>query len=76
MAEAWVASDKKSVYASADGLGQTFSFDMLMCNYVCKEFKDTITQSLKDAQGADGSITWVFSSEFRLMTLKWDWSRR
>jgi len=33
-----------------------------MCNYVCKEFRDTITQSLKDAQAADGSTTWVFSS--------------
>jgi hypothetical protein len=33
-----------------------------MCNYICKEFRDTITQSLKDAQGADGSTTWVFSS--------------
>jgi len=35
---------------------------MLMCNYDCKEFRDTITQSLKDAQSADGSTTWVFSS--------------
>jgi alpha-glucosidase len=62
VAEAWVASDRKHLYASSSGLGQSFSFDMLMCNYDCKEFKDTITQSLKDAQSADGSTTWVFSS--------------
>jgi hypothetical protein len=64
VAEAWVASDRKHLYASSSGLGQSFSFDMLMCNYDCKEFKDTITQSLKDAQSADGSTTWVFSSKF------------
>jgi alpha-glucosidase len=62
VAEAWVASDRKHLYASSSGLGQSFSFDMLMCNYDCKEFKDTIAQSLKDAQSADGSTTWVFSS--------------
>jgi alpha-glucosidase len=62
VAEAWVASDRKHLYASAQGLGQSFSFDMLMCNYEPKDFKDTITNSLKDAQAADGSTTWVFSS--------------
>lgn len=62
VAEAWVASDRKHLYASSDGLGQSFSFDMLMCNYNCKEFKDTIAQSLKDSQATDGSTTWVFSS--------------
>lgn len=62
VAEAWVASDRKHLYASSDGLGQSFSFDMLMCNYDCKEFKDTIAQSLKDSQATDGSTTWVFSN--------------
>lgn len=66
VAEAWVASDRKHLYASSDGLGQSFSFDMLMCNYDCTEFKNTITQSLKDSQSTDGSTTWVFSSEPRL----------
>jgi len=69
VAEAWVASDRKHLYASSSGLGQSFSFDMLMCNYNCKEFKDTISQSLKDSQGTDGSTTWVFSSMSPL--LKW-----
>jgi len=69
VAEAWVASDRKHLYASSSGLGQSFSFDMLMCNYDCKEFKDTITQSLKDAQSADGSTTWVFSSTSLLSSM-------
>jgi alpha-glucosidase len=72
VAEAWVASDRKHLYASSSGLGQSFSFDMLMCNYDCKEFKDTITQSLKDAASADGSTTWVFSSTYPFPLSPWD----
>jgi ABC-type maltose transport system permease subunit len=44
-----------------------------MCNYICKEFRDTITQSLKDAQGADGSTTWVFSSMSITLTRHHAW---
>jgi alpha-glucosidase len=62
VAEAWVASDRKHIYASPEGLGQSFSFDMLMCNFRRDEFRDTIEASLKDASGSGSSTTWVFSN--------------
>lgn len=62
VAEAWVASDQKHRYASAQGLGQTFSFDMLMCDFKRSDFKDKIDSSLADVKGTDSSTTWVFSN--------------
>jgi len=62
VAEAWVASDRKHHYASPEGLGQSFSFDMLMCNYKFDEFKKTIAQSLVDAKRSGSSSTWVLSN--------------
>jgi len=62
VAEAWVASDKKYIYASSEGLGQIFSFDMLMANYKPDEFRGIIKHSLADAKRAGTSTTWVFSN--------------
>jgi alpha-glucosidase len=62
VAEAWVASDRKHHYASPEGLGQSFSFDMLMCDYKCEGFKKTISQSLVDAKKSGSSSTWVLSN--------------
>ena len=62
VAECWVAPDRKHLYASSEGLGQAFSFDMLMSAYDAKEYKETITNSLKFANETGSSTTWVFSN--------------
>lgn len=62
MAEAWVAPDKKHLYASSEGLGQSFSFDMLVCAYQAPVMKELIDNSLKDARSSGSSTTWVLSN--------------
>lgn len=62
MAEAWVAPDRKHLYASSEGLGQAFSFDMLMCPYDDAKYKEVIEGSLKFAKESGSSTTWVFSN--------------
>lgn len=62
VAEAWVSSARKPLYAAADGLGQAFSFDMLMAPFEASEFKKIIKGSLEDAAKSGSSTTWVFSN--------------
>ncbi|WWC85989.1 uncharacterized protein L201_000860 [Kwoniella dendrophila CBS 6074] len=66
VAECWVAPDRKPLYASSEGLGQAFSFDIMLCNFNAKEFRDCITHSLKDSQEAGSSTTWVLSNHDEL----------
>ncbi|KAL7420666.1 alpha-glucosidase maltase [Cryptotrichosporon argae] len=62
VAECWVAPDRKPLYASADGLGQAFSFDILVCNFDADEYKKCIDESLRDSAAAGSSTTWVLSN--------------
>ncbi|WOO83735.1 Oligo-1,6-glucosidase [Vanrija pseudolonga] len=62
VAEAWVAPHRKHLYAAKDGLGQAFSFDMLMSDYDPVSFKKIITESLEHATASGSSTTWVFSN--------------
>lgn len=62
VAEAWVSSRRKPLYAAKDGLGQAFSFDMLMAPYSADAFRKIITTSLTDAERSGSSTTWVFSN--------------
>lgn len=62
VAEAWVATERKHLYASSEGLGQTFSFDMLMSTYSASAYLDTIKESLRQAKESGSSTTWVFSN--------------
>lgn len=62
VAEAWVAPEQKKLYASADGLGQTFSFDLLVSEWDAEKLKNTIVSSLADAKEAKSSTTWVLSN--------------
>ncbi|KLT43849.1 glycoside hydrolase [Cutaneotrichosporon oleaginosum] len=62
VAEAWVSSKRKPLYAAADGLGQAFSFDMLMAPFEPAAFKKIIVDSLDDAAKSGSSTTWVFSN--------------
>jgi len=62
VAEAWVAPHRQHLYASPEGLGQAFSFDMLMCDYSSKKMKETIGNSLELASTSGSSTTWVLSN--------------
>lgn len=62
VAEAWVSGARKPLYASADGLGQAFSFDMLMAPFDPAAFRKIITDSLEDSAKSGSSTTWVFSN--------------
>ncbi|KAK6907069.1 hypothetical protein I203_101058 [Kwoniella mangroviensis CBS 8507] len=62
VAEAWVAPDQKGLYASSDGLGQAFSFDMLLCNFNIQEYRECIDRSIAEAKRNKSSTTWVLSN--------------
>lgn len=62
VAEAWVAPDQKPLYASSEGLGQTFSFDILLCNFDAEEYRQCIKSSLAGSKKSDSTTTWVLSN--------------
>ena len=62
VAEAWVAPDRKHLYASKKGLGQIFSFDMLVANFSEKEYRALIEAGQKMSQNQETSTTWVLSN--------------
>ena len=62
VAEAWVHPSRRPRYASPDGLGQAFNFDLLDANWNAGEFLRVITDSLADAQRQGSSTTWVLSN--------------
>jgi len=62
VAEAWISSRRKPLYAVPEGLGQAFSFDMLMATFDPVAFRRIITDSLIDAKASGSSTTWVFSN--------------
>lgn len=62
VAEAWVHPSRRPLYASPDGLGQAFNFDLLEANWNAGEFLRVITDNLSDAQRQGPSTTWVLSN--------------
>ncbi|WVO22458.1 uncharacterized protein IAS62_003788 [Cryptococcus decagattii] len=62
VAEAWVAPDQKPLYASSEGLGQTFSFDILLCNFDADEYRQCIKSSLEGSKKSNSTTTWVLSN--------------
>ena len=62
IAEAWVHPSRRPRYASPDGLGQAFNFDLLEANWNASEFLQVITDNLADAQRQGSSMTWVLSN--------------
>ena len=62
VAEAWVHPSRRPRYASPDGLGQAFNFDLLEANWKAGEFLRVITDNLADAQRHGVSTTWVMSN--------------
>jgi alpha-glucosidase len=62
VAEAWVHANRRAAYASEEGLGQAFSFDLLATPWDIKKFKSTIDYNLKTSAETGSSNTWVFSN--------------
>ncbi len=62
VAEAWVAPHRQARYASTDGLGQSFNFDLLSAAWDVGEFRSIIQRNLEFAEANDTSSTWVFSN--------------
>ena len=62
VAEAWVHESRRARYASPQGLGQAFNFDLLQADFDAGEFREIITRNLADATESGASSTWVFSN--------------
>ena len=62
VAEAWVHADRRGRYASPEGLGQAFNFDLLQAPWNPDRFRSIITKNLTEAKDSVASSTWVFSN--------------
>ncbi|WP_298255251.1 glycoside hydrolase family 13 protein [uncultured Arthrobacter sp.] len=62
VAEAWVHADRRARYASPEGLGQAFNFDLLRADWDADQFREIITTNLAEVGASGASSTWVFSN--------------
>ena len=63
VAEAWVETpERRAKYASADGLGQAFNFDLLVADFDAAQFRAIIADNLAQARATGSSTTWVLSN--------------
>ncbi|MDQ8703828.1 glycoside hydrolase family 13 protein [Streptomyces sp. LHD-70] len=62
VAEAWVPAHRRARYASPDGLGQAFNFDLLRAGWDPEDFRRIIAENLTLAAASGSSSTWVFSN--------------
>lgn len=62
VAEAWVDTPRRPRYASADGLGQAFNFDLLEADFDATQFTKIIADNLALSAASGSSTTWVFSN--------------
>jgi len=63
VAEAWVSTpERRAKYASAEGLGQAFNFDLLVADFDAADFRRIIADNLAQATLSGSSTTWVLSN--------------
>ncbi|KIP90991.1 alpha-amylase [Microbacterium sp. MEJ108Y] len=63
VAEAWVSTpERRAKYASAEGLGQAFNFDLLVADFDATQFRTIIADNLAQSQATGSSTTWVLSN--------------
>lgn len=62
VAEAWVHADRRAKYASPEGLGQAFNFDLLQADFDAAQFRQIIAKNLAEAEATQASSTWVLSN--------------
>ncbi len=62
VAEAWVESSRRPRYASPEGLGQAFNFDLLEARLDARTFRRVVEENLALAVLSGSSTTWVLSN--------------
>ncbi|MEP6629845.1 MAG: glycoside hydrolase family 13 protein [Lapillicoccus sp.] len=62
VAEAWVPAHRRVRFASPQGLGQAFNFDLLQTGWDAAAFRKVIDENLALAREAGASSTWVLSN--------------
>ncbi|TLM71213.1 glycoside hydrolase family 13 protein [Pseudarthrobacter sp. NamB4] len=63
VAEAWVETpERRARYASPEGLGQAFSFDLLEADFDATQFHRIINDNLEQVRLTGSTSTWVFSN--------------
>ncbi|MFZ2501938.1 MAG: glycoside hydrolase family 13 protein [Nocardioides sp.] len=62
VAEAAVSTTRRSRYASTEGLGQAFNFELLTATWSARSFQHTIATSLAEARLTQSSSTWTLSN--------------
>jgi alpha-glucosidase len=62
VAEAWVHPHRRPAYATTEGLGQAFNFDLLTSKWDAKSFQKVIDDNLAFASETGSSTTWVMSN--------------
>ena len=63
VAEAWVSTpERRARYASAEGLGQAFNFDLLVADFDATQFRTIIADNLAQSEASGSSTTWVLSN--------------
>ena len=62
VAEAWVESHRRPLYASVEGLGQAFNFDLLEASFDAAAFRRVVDANLALAAASGSSTTWVLSN--------------
>jgi alpha-glucosidase len=62
VAEACVHPSRRHRYASPEGLGQAFNFDLLEADWDIDQYRKVITDHLAEAQLTGTSSTWVLSN--------------
>jgi alpha-glucosidase len=62
VAEAWVPPTRRARYASPEGLGQAFNFDLLEAPWSPSGFRAIIRRNLGEVDESGTSSTWVLSN--------------
>ncbi|NAZ75039.1 alpha-amylase [Kineococcus sp. T13] len=62
VAEAWVPAHRRARYASPEGLGQAFNFDLLTSDFDASSFRRVVEENLRLAGESGTSSTWVLSN--------------
>jgi alpha-glucosidase len=62
VAEAWVQASRRSRYASPQGLGQAFNFDLLEADFDAAAYRTVVEENLALAAESGSSTTWVLSN--------------
>ena len=62
VAEAWVHPHRRAPYASENGLGQAFNFDLLVAPFESDAYRKIIESNLEFSDETGSSSTWVLSN--------------